>query len=338
MLEVLVLSPSTAASVLSLGPCIFNFCVFIPAAFGSRSAFWIDETGGWHSGPLHLTAYIVQMIYVGLLFVFSVRYFRRKNLKRSIILLTVCLQAVTVSVCEYKGIAEGYVNSVTALCVLEYYIYLALIFQSDMQETIMQKEIDINKSNLLVLRNQMQPHFIYNSLSIIRSLAKRDSAKAVWCIDSFSEYLKAHIGALQTDELVPFAQELNNVKTYLSLVQADYTRKVAVVYELDETEFKLPPLSLEPIIENAVNHGISRETGIISIRTERREQSVVITVADNGIAEKDTDENKHMHHGIGLENTRKRLEMQCGGTLEMENSENGTIVTITIPQKPAPSA
>ncbi|MBR4200880.1 MAG: hypothetical protein IKQ91_06335 [Oscillospiraceae bacterium] len=59
---------------------------------------------------------------------------------------------------------------------------------------------------------------------------------------------------------------------------------------------------------------------------------MVITVADNGTADKDNEEEKRTHHGIGLDNTRKRLELQCSGTLDMENSLNGTIVTITIPQ------
>jgi LytS/YehU family sensor histidine kinase len=264
-----------------------------------------------------------------ILFAFSIRYFRRKNLMRSIIVITIFIQAITVAFCEYTNLITGYVNAVTTLCILEYYIYLSLVYQQQMQDTIVQKERDINRSNLLLLRNQIQPHFIYNSLSIIRSLAKRDSAGAVRCIDSFSEYLKAHIGAIQTDDLISFEQELQNVKTYLSLVQADYTRKVAVIYELNETDFKIPPLSLEPIIENAVSHGISKETGIISIRTERLDDNVQIIVADNGTAEKDPE--PIMHNGIGLENTRKRLELHCGGTLEMENSQNGMTVTITVP-------
>ena len=329
MLEVLLLSPSSMVSILCLAPALFNLLVFLPTLRGSRYAFWIDEFAAWHSGPLHIVVYLAQLSYVVILLAFSIRYFRRKNLKRSILVIAINMQALTVAFCEYENLITGYVNSVTALCILEYYIYLALIYQKQMQETLMQKERDINKNNLLVLRNQMQPHFIYNSLSIIRSLAKRDSAGAVRCIDSFSEYLKAHIGAIQTDELITFEQELQNVKTYLSLVQADYTRKVSVIYELKETEFRIPPLSLEPIIENAVSHGISKETGIISIRTERQDDRILIVVADNGTGERDPE--PIMHNGIGLENTRKRLELHCGGTLEMENSQNGTTVTITVP-------
>ena len=330
MLEVLLLSPSPSVSIFCLSPALFNLLTFLPALWGNRSAFWIDEQAVWHGGPLHIVVYLTQIIYVLVLFGFSVSFFHIKDIKRMVLILVMLLQALTVAVCEYANLLPGYVNSIMILCILEYYIYLTLIYQESMQETIIQKERDINKSTLLVLRNQMQPHFIYNSLSIIRSLAKHDSAGAVRCIDTFSDYLKAHIGAIQTDDLIPFERELQNVKTYLSLVQADYTRKVSVIYELKETEFKIPPLSLEPIIENAVSHGISKETGIISIRTERQEDKILIIVADNGTGEKDAE--PVMHNGIGLENTRKRLEMHCGGTLQMENSPKGMTVTITIPQ------
>ena len=329
MLEVLMISPSKRISVFCTAPAIVNAALIVPALFGSSPVFYISEAGQWCEGPLYVAVYAVIFIYLALLFLFSLSYFTKKNIKRGIIILAIIAESVIVSVCEYYNLVSGYTSAVTALCMLEYYVYLSLVYQQQMQETIVQKERDINRSNLLLLRNQIQPHFIYNSLSIIRSLAKRDSAGAVRCIDSFSEYLKAHIGAIQTDDLISFEQELQNVKTYLSLVQADYTRKVAVIYELNETDFKIPPLSLEPIIENAVSHGISKETGIISIRTERLDDNVQIIVADNGTAEKDPE--PIMHNGIGLENTRKRLELHCGGTLEMENSQNGMTVTITVP-------
>ena len=329
MLEVLMISPSKRISVFCTAPAIVNAALIVPALFGSSPVFYISEAGQWCEGPLYVAVYAVIFIYLALLFLFSLSYFTKKNIKRGIIILAIIAESVTVSVCEYYNLVSGYTSAVTALCMLEYYVYLSLVYQQQMQEAIVQKERDINRSNLLLLRNQIQPHFIYNSLSIIRSLAKRDSAGAVRCIDSFSEYLKAHIGAIQTDDLISFEQELQNVKTYLSLVQADYTRKVSVIYELNETDFKIPPLSLEPIIENAVSHGISKETGIISIRTERLDDNVQIIVADNGTAEKDPE--PIMHNGIGLENTRKRLELHCGGTLEMENSQNGMTVTITVP-------
>jgi len=243
------------------------------------------------------------------------------------------VQSVIVSVLEFTNILSGYVNAVTALCITEYYAYLVLIYQQEMRETLAEQERDLAQKTLTILKDQIQPHFIYNSLSIIRSLAKRDSEKAVLCIDTFSEYLRAHIGALRTDDLIPFEKELENVKVYLSLVHADYTREMEVIYDLAVTDFLLPPLSLEPIVENAIHHGISRRGGKIVIRTYEEEGCIWLLVADNGTASSEhTGDSAHFHMGVGLKNTSRRIEMQCAGTLQMETTDHGTTVSIVLPK------
>ena len=280
--------------------------------------------------------YVSQIVYVLLLLVFSGVYFKRKNIKQSILVLAIVIQAVIAAIIEYTNALTGYTNAITALCMLEYYIYLSLIYQQEMREIIAQKELDIAKSNLLVLRNQIQPHFIYNTLSIIRSLARRDGKMAVQCIDTFSKYLKSHIGAIQKADLVLFENELENVKVYLSLVQIDYTNKVEIVYDLEVTDFLIPPLSLEPIVENAVDHGISRGGGklTISTREDKENGTVTVIIADNGTArnDKDIEEYTPIHNGIGLENTRKRLALQCSGTLDLNITDSGAAVTIVMPK------
>ncbi|MBQ8967402.1 histidine kinase [Ruminococcus sp.] len=332
MIEVFLVIPEKKYRLLCSVPAIMNTAVYSTSYFGSNVTFFIGWHNDWHGGPLSITVYVVQIFYLLLLLFFSVRYFTQKNIKRSIIILTIFLQSVTIAITEHMDILTNQVNTVTALCILEYYIYLSSIYQQEMKDMITQKELEITRGELLILRNQIQPHFIYNSLSIIRSMAKRDSAKAVSCIDDFSEYLRAHINAIKNDDMVPFAEELENVSIYLSLVQVDYSRKVEIRYDLNVTNFTIPPLLLEPIVENAVEHGISRSGGRLTIATDEIDGVVTVSISDNGTAAADEGEKKALHTGIGLANTRRRLEMQCGGTLEMNTTENGTTVTMTIPQ------
>lgn len=332
MTEIFIIVPDKRFRAVYAVPAAVNAVIFMTALFGSDIAFTIDENNHWISGsPLRFSVYVSQLIYVTLLLVHSIAFFRRRNIGHSAILMLIFVQSFSVAVLEFNNVS-GFVDPVTALCILEYYIYLSAVYMQEMRETVDRKERDLIQSELMVLRNQIQPHFIYNSLNVIRYLVKHDSKTAVQCIDNFSGYLKAHIGAIQSDDMIPFEQELENVKGYLSLIQVDYTRKLDVIYDLGVTDFLIPPLSLEPIVENAVDHGINREGGTVTLRTYEENGSIVIVVSDSGSAEKTEDGYKPVHNGIGLENTRKRLGLQCGGTLDLKINENGASVVITLPK------
>ena len=332
MIEVFIIIPGSKYRLLCLLPAVLNGIIFATAYFGSEIAFYIDENNRWHPGPLRRSIFISQFVYLILLLVFSVIYFKRNNLNRSVIVMVIFVQSIVVMGIEITYTVPGSSNPVTALCMLEYYIYLSTIYQHEMKETIARKELEAAKSELMTLRNQIHPHFIYNSLSIIRSLAKRDSEMAVSCIDRFSAYLKSHIGAMQKSDMIPFEEELKCVKVYISLVQVDYTRKVDVKYDLAVTDFYLPPLSLEPIVENAIDHGLGIEGGTVSIQTAERDGNVVISISDNGTASGDKDDCRNIRNGVGLANTRRRLEIQCDGTLDINITDSGTTVEIVIPR------
>ena len=333
--EVLIILPNRRYKALCAIPAAVNTIIYSTAFTDSKLAFEIGPNMNWGRGPFGMSVYYSQFFYVFMLVMFSIEYFKSNNYRKCFIIWAIILQSLIVAYVEYRNILPGCTNPVTALCIFEYYTYLSVLYQQDMRETIAQKDLKISRDKMLILKNQIQPHFIYNSLSIIRSLAKRDGARAVECIDNFSDYLKAHIGAIQTDELVPFDKELYNVKVYLSLVQADYTRKVEVEYELGVTDFLIPPLSLEPIVENAVNHGISSKGGKITLKTFEQDNSITVRIKDNGSGKKGKDEYKPVHMGVGIDNTRKRLEVMCGGSLIMDIADSGATVDVIIPKRAA---
>ena len=233
-------------------------------------------------------------------------------------------------VLEYFSVLPHMAAPTTALCLLEYYFYLSAIYQQEMRQQVMEKELYITKQRMDILRGQIQPHFIFNSLSVIRALVKY---KAVESIDSFSDYLRAHVNSLKEDEMVSFEEELNNAQAYLDLVQADSERRnIEVIYNLNCTDFMIPPLTLEPIVENAIKHGVGGKGGTIRISTWETEDDIFIRIADNGSPQGGMTDQETKRLGVGLDNTRKRLQMACQGKLDTNLTENGAIVTITIPK------
>ncbi|MBQ6675500.1 MAG: histidine kinase [Ruminococcus sp.] len=339
MTEVFLLIPDKRHRPICALPAVINGVYFSTAFFGIKYAFYITPQNTWESDGHNIPVYITQMIYLVLLAVFSFYFFKHSGRRHGAVILVICIQSVTVAVLEYFNIIIGCVNAVTALCILEYYIYLTHIYRQEIKDSLMQSKVEAAKNELLTLRNQIQPHFIYNSLSIIRSLARRDSELAVECIDCFSDYLKAHIGALKSADLIPFKDEVENVKIYLSLVMIDYENRLAINYELDVMDFLIPPLSLEPIVENAVEHGIGSGAGTITIKSYEQGENIYILIADSGGApgssspDSSDSPDSPGHNGIGLENTRKRLEMQCGGSLDVVITEGGARATVCLPRK-----
>lgn len=313
-------------------PAVLNAAVYLSTCFGDSAAEMIDSSSRWHTSIIGMSVYYTEIFYLFLLTLFSIIYFKRNELKRSVIVFFIVIQFILVNVLESFNILEGYTNAIMAMGMLEYYFYLSVIYQHEMRAALARKEFIITKNKLSLLRTQMHPHFIINALSIIRSLVKRDTPRAVESIDNFADYLKVHIQAIQTDEMIDFEQELRHVNAYLLLVQADRSRSIEMKYELETTDFCLPPLSLEPIIENAVKYGTGNDNGVISISTRKTENAVQILVADNGTGDPEQKQ-KPDSTGIGISNTRQRLAMQCGGTLTTQQTNEGMFVTITIPQE-----
>ena len=195
-----------------------------------------------------------------------------------------------------------------------------------------QREIANERANVMVL--QMRPHFIYNTLMSIHSLCRLDPLKAQQVTMDFTNYLRGNFNAVASDNTIPFSREQEHTRTYLAVEQAQYDDMLVVDYDTTFTRFRLPPLTLQPIVENAVKHGMDPYSGPlrISIRTRHTDSGTKLIVEDNGpgfdSAIDDCDP------GIALKNIRQRIEMMCGGHLTITpNDGGGTVVTITIPDR-----
>lgn len=210
-------------------------------------------------------------------------------------------------------------------------LYVSLQVQQEMR--MLEKENALKTSIML---SQIQPHFLFNSLLAIRALCRRDPAGAEAALDDFSHYLRGNMDSLSNEGPIPFERELRHVNAYLALEKRRFQDKLQVVTDIGATSFLLPPLTLQPIVENAVRHGVTarEEGGTVTITSAERPGCWEITVADDGVGfAQNAPPNGDAQRHIGIENVRSRLAGQCGGTLEIESRPGGgTRVTITLPK------
>ena len=151
----------------------------------------------------------------------------------------------------------------------------------------------------------------------------------------FTTYLRKNFTAIASDSMISFSSELEHTRAYLAVEKAQYEDSLFVDYDMPHTWFRVPPLTLQPIVENAIKHGRDPYAGLfrISIRTRKTDSGSEIVVADNGRGFASSDDSGPH---IALKNIQQRLEIMCGGHLTITTAEGGgTVVTVTIPDSPA---
>lgn len=193
---------------------------------------------------------------------------------------------------------------------------------------------ELAESRLTMMLAQIKPHFIYNSMNAIMELCYTEPELAAETIAHFSDYLRGKLEAFDSKELAWFDDELGLIKEYLSIEYADRNKVFRVEYDLACKDFRLPALTVQPLVENAVKHGVDRYSAdsLVQIITREDEQSICIEVTDNATAEQGEDSLFAEERGVGIRNVSERLRMMCGGTLEVKHTEAGTTATVRIPR------
>ena len=207
-------------------------------------------------------------------------------------------------------------------------MYSLILSDQIEQDRRHQREIAHERASVMVLK--MRPHFIYNTLMSIYSLCRLDPEKARQVTMDFTNYLRRNFNAIASDSAVPFSTELEHTRAYLAVEQAQYEDMLSVDWDTPYTHFRLPPLTLQPIVENAVKHGMDpdAEPLHISIRTRHTDSGVEIIVEDTGPGFDPADESKPH---TTLTNIRQRLDMMCNGSMTiLPRDGGGTIVRMTI--------
>lgn len=192
------------------------------------------------------------------------------------------------------------------------------------------------------LQAQIKPHFLHNTLNVIMSLIRTEPDKARELLMELNNYLRESFRFDETDREVTLQKEMTMVKAYLHIMSARYPGKIQVVYDIDgDIDIRMPRLILQPLVENAVKHGIlaRREGGCIWIKIADLGREVNIAVKDNGTGIREELiplllNEKVAEAGIGIVNVNKRLKHQYGKGLRIESSKGeGTLVEFSIPRQ-----
>lgn len=201
------------------------------------------------------------------------------------------------------------------------------------ERELREKDEELRGVRMQTLINQIRPHFIYNTLASVSMLCDSDPQRAADVVANFNNYLQANFTAIAATEPIAFVAELDHTKAYLNVQKALYASKLTVEYDTDYITFRLPPLTLQPIVENSVKHGVSQthRPERIFICTRAVDGGAEILIEDDGTKyEPSSDGAAH----VGLENVRERLALMCGGTLEIgPRAGGGTLVRVFVPKE-----
>lgn len=197
-------------------------------------------------------------------------------------------------------------------------------------------QLELQESRISIMLSQMQPHFIFNTLNTIYHLCDFDPQIAKSTINSFSKYLRNNIDNLNRSEMIYFDKEMSFVKVYLDIEKVRFDDELQITFDTAVTNFKIPVLTVQPIVENAIKHGTSKKEGVSTLFISTRETNTYyeIKIQDTGVgfdtSVQPADGTKH----IGISNVRQRLQHLCDGTLTIESTIGiGTTAIIRIPKK-----
>ncbi len=195
------------------------------------------------------------------------------------------------------------------------------------------KQIGLESAaRLEALQARIRPHFLFNSMNVIASLTRIDPKKAETAIEDLSDLIRATLDT--HNELIPLNTELENGKRYLAIESLRLGDRLTIDWQVEQSCLSclVPPLSVQPLLENAVYHGIQMvpDGGVVTVKIDKQKDHVVIQVSNPRV-----DKSEHKGHGIALNNISQRLDVLFKGHAQLEQHSNGDTfrVTMTIPTK-----
>ena len=218
-------------------------------------------------------------------------------------------------------------------------VRFAMDFRRQYKEAIHYQQVqrELYEAKVSVMVSQIRPHFMYNALSSIAILCKLNPDTAYTATVTFSDYLRGNMDSLKQTAPVPFARELEHMKKYLYIEKLRFDDQLNIEYDIQATDFEIPLLSIQPLVENAVKHGVGmkEDGGTVKISTRETDNAYEVIVEDDGVGFDTTAERKNDGRShVGMENTKRRIKEMCGGEVIIESEiGKGTKARVIIPKK-----
>ncbi len=310
-------------------------CVVYLACYGINLFFplfyRIDAENIYHRMPLYPLTFIPVFLNVGLAFYLLFRYKNQMARTNRILYILYFILPIPVFVVQMFIYGLNLVNFTGMIFIVVFFLFI----EAEQEKRMAMQETEVLLSRVDIALSQIQPHFLYNSLTSIYRLCDVKPEAAKEAVSNFSKYLRGNLDSIKNTKMITFAEELEHIKAYLALEKIRYDEYLEIVYDTTVTGFFVPPLTVQPLVENAVNHGISNlpQGGCITISSQETEEAYEVRVSDNGIGfDQDILPQDGRSH-IGISSVRIRLETMCLGTLEIQSRKNiGTTAIIRIPK------
>jgi len=205
-----------------------------------------------------------------------------------------------------------------------------------MDQKIRQLEVQVHTTYIHCMQSQIQPHFLYNTLSSIRTVIKIDPDRAYDMLYDFTAYLRGSLKLLSAESRIKFDEELKNIQAYLNVEKIRLGKRLDIRMDIQDSNFMIPPLTIQPLVENAVKHGVfpkGKQGGYVAVKTWQTDEYHWISVADNGVGFA-VGEIGEKSDAVGLVNLLYRIEHLVNGKIEIESTiGEGTLATVKIPKE-----
>ena len=293
---------------------------------------------GTHPGPYYLIGQLGGYIVAGAILSMILYNSRAMGFSSTIAMLSFVIAPLLAA--GIRGISSISFEPMPPALSLALFITSNFIYMNEVRKAY-EREKKMSDERVMLMMSQMRPHFLYNVLNSIYYLCEKDPETAQKAVGDFAEYLRTNLDSLEKDREVDFSEELSHIKRYLSLEKMRFEDELQVVYDIRAIDFRIPALTLQPIVENAVKHGITKKDGggTVRISSIEKRNSFVVKIEDDGAGfdvsrvfdPKNGEKDERAH--IGIQSVEERLRTICHAKLLIQSREGiGTIVTITIPK------
>lgn len=298
---------------------------------------YYDENGLDQTGPLYLVSQAFNVLLPAMTMVLAFRHHDVIGWRNTwIFVLYGAIPVLSIPAQIFWAVTPVYLSATVSLVLVYTLIHVEQVRRAaDVEKALVQKELALSESNNALVLSQIQPHFLYNALTSIYRLCDIKPEAAKEAVSNFSQYLRGNLDSIKQTGMISFEEELKHLQAYLFLEKIRYDEYLDIRYDIRATGFFIPPLTVQPLVENAVNHGISDlpDGGCVTISTQEEPDCYSIRVSDNGVgfdpAVPPADGRSH----IGIANVRSRLDILCHGTLEILSAPgSGTTAIIKIPK------
>ena len=286
------------------------------------------------SGNLISTGETLEIIFISLFYLTFLLYIlpQHCSLRKKLSLASFALLPMLVIVMTAVWYAAGIkytIQSITYIFLLmaTYVVFFGDYIES--KELLLKQETALAEMKSQLMLSQLNPHFVANTLNSIVALCRFDPPEAEKATRMFAGYLRENYVDMEGNQMVPFEKALKNMKNYIAIEQIRFP-DLQVKYDISCSQFDIPTMTIQPLVENAITHGIHGK-GQIIISTAETLSDYMVIVKDNGVGYCEAPEDERTH--LGIANCRERLKTLCGGSVSIHTGDDGgTVCEITIPK------